>query len=254
MLPLSANALCRGEGAGGWGDPERGDFADHRDLFCRKDRYQGPMKGNEQYNAIAERTIRIVLLFWGSSDDCIATAAIASINANPDPTWISGPNALSTKDAGKNPKMRANSAPSNKALPRSLTGPFLPRKTQRANAMPSTTQRTTTFTLPTIPQERLCAKLLLHIKRTTIDIPEDLYSAIKIHVAERGMTFRDFMLRAAQRELECLKVEASDSWKGIFGIMAAHPEEMRRIERRINDEFDSPRSHTPVNDSKRGTI
>ena len=38
--------------------------------------------------------------------------------------------------------------------------------------------------------------------RTTIEMPNVLLHQIKVHVVERGDTLKDFMVRAAERELE----------------------------------------------------
>lgn len=37
--------------------------------------------------------------------------------------------------------------------------------------------------------------------RTTVEIPDDLFHEIKLRVAEERVTLRDFLVRAAEREL-----------------------------------------------------
>ena len=37
--------------------------------------------------------------------------------------------------------------------------------------------------------------------KTTIDIPEPLYKAVKIHAIERGQSLKEIMLRSLEREL-----------------------------------------------------
>ena len=58
--------------------------------------------------------------------------------------------------------------------------------------------------------------------RTSLDIPDDLYRKIKIHIAERGITLREFLLASAKEALKANGVASDVSQRGNFGILDEH--------------------------------
>jgi hypothetical protein len=74
--------------------------------------------------------------------------------------------------------------------------------------------------------------------RTSIEVPDDLFRKIRVHTAENGITFRQFILDSAEQALEASHRSSNNAWRSVFGVMADHSHEMERIKKRIDDEFE----------------
>lgn len=74
--------------------------------------------------------------------------------------------------------------------------------------------------------------------RTSIEVPDDLFRKIRIHTAENGITFREFILNSAQQALKANQTTSESSLESVFGIMAEHSDEMKKIKKRMEDEFE----------------
>ncbi len=62
--------------------------------------------------------------------------------------------------------------------------------------------------------------------RTSLDIPDDLYRKIKIHIAERGITLREFLLASAREALKAHGVASDVSRRGNFGTLDEHADKL----------------------------
>ena len=77
--------------------------------------------------------------------------------------------------------------------------------------------------------------------KTTIELPDLLFRRAKSTAAHRGQTLRDFVTEAIQEKLST-RTAASRSvepeWMGGFGKLRRLRKETRRIQARIDEEFE----------------
>lgn len=69
--------------------------------------------------------------------------------------------------------------------------------------------------------------------KTTLDIPDAIYRAIKARAAQQGRTVRAFFLEAIQEKLNGKRRKAG--WRSVFGKAAQ--DEVQSVQRIIDEEF-----------------
>ncbi len=80
--------------------------------------------------------------------------------------------------------------------------------------------------------------------RTSVDIPDDLFKRAKIEAARTGRTLKEMLVVGLGQQVR--EVDGADGEKPsllpIFGMLAEHKDEVRRIQAEIDEEFGSPTS------------
>ena len=81
--------------------------------------------------------------------------------------------------------------------------------------------------------------LLVQVK-TTLEFPDDLFRSVKAKAAQEGISLKEYVAAALREKLK----RSSDSpsakpWMRHFGALSHLRKETRRIEKRIENEFES---------------
>ena len=78
----------------------------------------------------------------------------------------------------------------------------------------------------------------IHLVKTTIDIPDELFRKTKATAESRGETLREFITEALTVSVASTSAAASDSsgWRGVFGI--ADPEAVKLVDAVIDAELE----------------
>lgn len=71
--------------------------------------------------------------------------------------------------------------------------------------------------------------------RTSVDIPDDLLRKAKVHAAEHGKTLRQLIVDGLESQV--LPESDTPRWLPIFGMLADHKDEIRRMQKEIDEEF-----------------
>ena len=71
--------------------------------------------------------------------------------------------------------------------------------------------------------------------RTTIDIPDEIYRAIKVKAAQEGATVREIVLRGLERALELVEVQARRKKFEIPVISSSRPGTLQLTNEQIDD-------------------
>ena len=74
--------------------------------------------------------------------------------------------------------------------------------------------------------------------KTTIELPDALFRQAKAAAATRGITLRQLMTEAVQMRLRADAAEDAPSWRELHGALSSLHRETRRIQERIDDEFE----------------
>ena len=77
--------------------------------------------------------------------------------------------------------------------------------------------------------------------RTTIELPDPLFRAVKATAAQQGMRLKDFITEALQDKLTKRPSPAEKPWMKFAGIAANDPEmvaELKRIEQIVDENFE----------------
>ena len=75
--------------------------------------------------------------------------------------------------------------------------------------------------------------------KTTIEIPDPLFREVKATAASRGQSLRQFLTDALVERLRHVEAQSRRPWMKHFGALRDHSEEMDRIERVVEDEFEN---------------
>jgi len=77
---------------------------------------------------------------------------------------------------------------------------------------------------------------LVSTMKTTVELPDDLYRTAKSRAAERGVSFRSFLIDALRSHLH--EKTGADALNGIFGILAQEPEAVYAVDRTVERDLE----------------
>jgi predicted transcriptional regulator len=77
--------------------------------------------------------------------------------------------------------------------------------------------------------------------KTTVEIPDDLFKKAKILAALEGLSMKQLITESLQQRVmrRSHEVQAEPAWRRAFGAMRAYHKENQRIERLIEQEFET---------------
>ena len=75
--------------------------------------------------------------------------------------------------------------------------------------------------------------------KTTIEIPDPLFREVKATAASRGQSLRQFLTDALVERLRHVEAQSRRPWMKHFGALRDNSEEVDRIERVVEDEFEN---------------
>jgi hypothetical protein len=74
--------------------------------------------------------------------------------------------------------------------------------------------------------------------KTTVELPDELFRRAKSTAAARGVSLKDFFRQALEVRLRGASSRSTDApWKRLAGQLAPLRQEIRQIEKRIDEEF-----------------
>ena len=76
--------------------------------------------------------------------------------------------------------------------------------------------------------------------KTTLEFPDELFRSVKAKAAQEGVSLKEYVTAALREKLK-RSSDASDvrPWMRHFGALSHLRRETRRIEKRIEDEFET---------------
>ena len=81
--------------------------------------------------------------------------------------------------------------------------------------------------------------LLAQVK-TTLEFPDELFRSVKAQAAQEGISLKEYVAAALREKLKhSSDASAAKPWMKHFGALSHLRKETRRIERRIEDEFET---------------
>ena len=75
--------------------------------------------------------------------------------------------------------------------------------------------------------------------KTTLEIPDELFRSAKARAAEEGVSLKDYVAAALRAKLKNTGTTDTRPWMKHFGSLAHLRKETRRIEKIIEDEFET---------------
>ena len=75
--------------------------------------------------------------------------------------------------------------------------------------------------------------------KTTLEIPDELFRSAKARAAEEGVSLKAYVVAALRAKLKGKDETESKPWMKHFGSLAHLRKETRRIEKIIEDEFET---------------
>lgn len=76
--------------------------------------------------------------------------------------------------------------------------------------------------------------------KTTLDIPDELFRRVKMTAVSRGSTLKRYVAEALESKLrEEAKEQRPKPWMKSFGRLSHLKDETRRIEKRVEAEFET---------------
>ena len=77
--------------------------------------------------------------------------------------------------------------------------------------------------------------------KTTVEIPDDLFKKAKVLAALEGLSMKQLITESLQQRVmrQSQEVKAEPAWKRAFGAMRSYRKENQRIERLIEQEFET---------------
>ena len=79
--------------------------------------------------------------------------------------------------------------------------------------------------------------------KTTIEISDRLFRQVKISAASRGESLRQFFTEAVVERLRQVDGQSRKPWMKHYGALRDYSDELDRIERIVENEFESVRQH-----------
>ena len=73
--------------------------------------------------------------------------------------------------------------------------------------------------------------------KTTMELPDTLFTTVKITVASEGISMKEFLTQAIQLRLKMRPEPAEKPWLTAFGGLKDLHKENRKLDRLIADEF-----------------
>ena len=77
------------------------------------------------------------------------------------------------------------------------------------------------------------------LMKTTIEIPDRLFRAVKVSAASRGESLRQFFTDAVVERLRYVEGQSRRPWMKHYGALRNYSDELDRIERIVENEFES---------------
>jgi hypothetical protein len=75
--------------------------------------------------------------------------------------------------------------------------------------------------------------------KTTLEIPDELFRSAKARAAEEGISLKEYVAAALRAKLKGANNAEAKPWMKHFGSLAHLRKETRRIEKIIEDEFET---------------
>jgi hypothetical protein len=75
--------------------------------------------------------------------------------------------------------------------------------------------------------------------KTTLEIPDELFRSAKARAAEEGLTLKAYVVAALKAKLKSEGKTEAKPWMKHFGSLSHLRKETRRIEKIIEDEFET---------------
>jgi plasmid stability protein len=75
--------------------------------------------------------------------------------------------------------------------------------------------------------------------KTTLEIPDELFRSAKARAAEEGVSLKAYVVEALRAKLKSAGETDSKPWMKHFGSLSHLRKETRRIEKIIEDEFET---------------
>ena len=75
--------------------------------------------------------------------------------------------------------------------------------------------------------------------KTTIEIPDRLFREVKATAASQGQSLRRFLTDALVERLRHVEAQSRRPWMKHFGALRDYSDELDRIERVVEDEFEN---------------
>ena len=79
--------------------------------------------------------------------------------------------------------------------------------------------------------------------KTTIEIPDRLFREVKVSAASRGESLRQFFTEAVVERLRHVDAQSRKPWMKHYGALRDYADELDRIERIVENEFESVHPH-----------
>ena len=73
--------------------------------------------------------------------------------------------------------------------------------------------------------------------KTTMELPDALFTTVKVTVASEGISMKEFLTQAIQMRLKMRPGPAEKPWLKAFGGLKEMQKENRKLDRLIADEF-----------------
>ena len=81
------------------------------------------------------------------------------------------------------------------------------------------------------------------LMKTTIEIPDRLLREVKISAASRGESLRQFFTDAVVERLRQVEGQSRRPWMKHYGVLRDYSDELDRVERIVENEFESVHPH-----------
>jgi hypothetical protein len=76
--------------------------------------------------------------------------------------------------------------------------------------------------------------------KTTLEFPDELFRSVKARAAQEGLSLKEYVATALREKLKrSSDPSANQPWMKHFGALSHLRKETRRIERKIEDEFET---------------